>query len=117
MAATPDGFRGQRSIVLQDDDDDSLLFEKRQEHALERWEPSPVDTAGRPERFELGYAGVYYHSRYGHSIENWAILEDWAIFERFSNSSAALAQTDRRRSRLALILQGPACQLEARKRD
>jgi hypothetical protein len=25
-----------------------------------------------------------YHSRYGHSIENWAIFEDWAISERFS---------------------------------
>jgi hypothetical protein len=38
--------------------------------------------AGR-NAFELGYAGVYYHSRYGHSIENWAILEDWAVSERF----------------------------------
>ena len=26
--------------------------------------------------FELGYAGVFYHSRYSHSIENWAIFED-----------------------------------------
>lgn len=33
--------------------------------------------------FELGYAGVFYHSRYGHSIENWAIFEDWAVPERF----------------------------------
>jgi hypothetical protein len=51
--------------------------------SLERAEPRPVDTAGRPERIELRYAGVYYHSRYGHSIENWAIFEDWAISERF----------------------------------
>jgi len=33
--------------------------------------------------FELGYAGVFYHSRYGHSIENWAIFEDWTMSERF----------------------------------
>ncbi len=33
--------------------------------------------------FELGYAGVFYHSRYGHSIENWAIFEDWTMPDRF----------------------------------
>jgi hypothetical protein len=33
--------------------------------------------------FELGYAGVFYHSRYGHSIENWAIFEDWTLPNRF----------------------------------
>jgi hypothetical protein len=31
----------------------------------------------------FGYAGVFYHSRYGHSLENWAIFEDWTMSERF----------------------------------
>lgn len=33
--------------------------------------------------FELGFAGVFYHSRYGHSIGNWAIFEDWTVPNRF----------------------------------
>ncbi len=27
--------------------------------------------------------GVFYHSRYGHSIENWTIFEDWTMSEWF----------------------------------
>jgi hypothetical protein len=43
--------------------------------------------------FELGYAGVYYHSRYGHSIENWAIFEDRAHVGTVPHSSAELAES------------------------
>jgi hypothetical protein len=32
--------------------------------------------------FELGYAGTFYHSRYGRSIKNLAIFEDWTMLER-----------------------------------
>ena len=51
--------------------------------ALERADPRLLTQRAGRSAFELGYAGIYYHSRYGHSIENWAIFEDWAPFERF----------------------------------
>jgi hypothetical protein len=51
--------------------------------SLERAEPRLLTQQAGRNTFELGYAGVYYHSRYGHSIENWAIFEDWVIAERF----------------------------------
>jgi len=51
--------------------------------SLERAEPRLLTQHAGRNAFELGYAGVCYHSRYGHSIENWAIFEDWAMSERF----------------------------------
>jgi hypothetical protein len=51
--------------------------------SLERAEPRLLTQHAGRGVFELGYSGVYYHSRFGHSIENWAIFEDWAISERF----------------------------------
>jgi hypothetical protein len=51
--------------------------------SLERAEPRLLTQHAGRIAFELGYAGVYYHSRYGHSIENWAIFEDWAMSQRF----------------------------------
>jgi hypothetical protein len=51
--------------------------------SLERSEPRLLTQQAGRIAFERGYAGVYYHSRYGHSIENWAIFEDWAMSERF----------------------------------
>jgi hypothetical protein len=51
--------------------------------SLERAEPRLLTQHAGRIAFELGYAGIYYHSRYGHSIENWAIFEDWAMSERF----------------------------------
>jgi hypothetical protein len=50
---------------------------------LERAEPRRLTQQASRVAFELGYAGVFYHSRYGHSIENWAIIEDWTMPERF----------------------------------
>lgn len=44
--------------------------------SLERAEPRLLTQRAGRNAFELGYTGVYYHSRYGHSIENWAIFED-----------------------------------------
>lgn len=52
---------------------------------LSLWRAEPrllTQWAGRI-AFELGYAGAFYHSRYGHSIENWAIFEDWTMSEPF----------------------------------
>jgi len=51
--------------------------------SLERAEPRRLTQQAGRIAFELGYAGVFYHSRYGHSIENWAIFEDWTMSERF----------------------------------
>ena len=51
--------------------------------SLERAEPRLLTQRAGRIAFELGYAGVFYHSRYGHSIENWAIFEDWTMPDRF----------------------------------
>jgi hypothetical protein len=56
-------------------------------------EQNPGSQARRAGRIasELGYAGVFYHSRYGHSLENWAIVRTgpcWVI----PHSSAELAE-------------------------
>lgn len=50
--------------------------------SLEQAEPRLLTQQAGRIAFELGYAGVCYHPRYGHSIENWAIFEDWAMSER-----------------------------------
>jgi hypothetical protein len=51
--------------------------------SLERAEPRLLTQRAGRVAFELGFAGIFYHSRYGHSIENWAILEDWTMPNRF----------------------------------
>ena len=51
--------------------------------SLERAEPRLLTQHASRNAFGLGYAGVCYHSRYGHTIENWAIFEDGAIPRRF----------------------------------
>jgi hypothetical protein len=51
--------------------------------SLELAEPRLLTQRACRIAFELGYAGVFYHSRYGHLIENWAIFEDWAMSGRF----------------------------------
>lgn len=54
--------------------------------SLERAEPRLLTQQAGRNAFELGYAAVYYHSRYGHSIENWAIFKDWPIFKDWAIS-------------------------------
>jgi hypothetical protein len=49
----------------------------------ERAEPRLLTQRAGRIAFELGYEGVFYHSRYGHSIENWAVFEDWTLSDRF----------------------------------
>jgi hypothetical protein len=51
--------------------------------SLERAEPRLLTQRAGRIAFELGYPGVFYHSRHGRSIENWAIFEDWTMPERF----------------------------------
>jgi hypothetical protein len=42
--------------------------------SLKRAEPRLLTRQVGRNVFELGYAGAYYHCRYGHSIGNWAIF-------------------------------------------
>jgi hypothetical protein len=65
--------------------------------SLERAEPRLLTQQAGRIAFELGCAGVFYHSRDGHSIENWAIFEDWTMAERFPihrSNSRKLAEGD-----------------------
>jgi hypothetical protein len=65
--------------------------------SLERAEPRLLTQRAGRIAFELGFAGVFYHSRYGHSIENWAIFEDWTMSERFpihQRNSRKVAEDD-----------------------
>ena len=36
--------------------------------------------------FQSGYAGIYYRSKYGHDIENWAVFEPFPISFQGSQS-------------------------------
>jgi len=51
--------------------------------SLERAESRLLTQPAGRIAFERGYEGVFYHSRYGHSIENWAVFEDWTLSDRF----------------------------------
>ena len=51
--------------------------------SLEQAEPRLLTHRAGRIAFEIGYSGVFYHSRYGHSLENWDLFEDWAVPERF----------------------------------
>jgi hypothetical protein len=65
--------------------------------SLERAEPRRLTQQASRVAFELGFAGVFYHSRYGHSIENWAIFEDWTMPNRFpirQSKSRKVAEDD-----------------------
>lgn len=52
--------------------------------SLEPAEPRLLTQQAGRIAFKLGFAGVFYHSRYGHSIENWAIFEPFRIANRKS---------------------------------
>lgn len=51
--------------------------------SLERAEPRLLTQQAGRIASERGFAGVFYRSRNGHSIENWAIFEDWTMSECF----------------------------------
>ena len=65
--------------------------------SLEPAEPRLLTQRAGRIAFELGFAGIFYHSRYGHSLENWAIFEDWTVPDRFpihQPSSRRIAEDD-----------------------
>jgi DNA-binding transcriptional LysR family regulator len=55
----------------------------RQRFTGRRTKSWSTSSAGGLIAFELGYAGVCHHSRYGHSLENWANFEDWTMPDPF----------------------------------
>jgi hypothetical protein len=36
--------------------------------------------------YELGYAGIYYRSRYGHDVETWALFEPFPLRDTYSRA-------------------------------
>jgi len=73
------------------------LLPSRPLSSLERAEPRLLTQRADRIAFALGYAGVFCHSRYGHSIENSAIFEDWTMPARFpihQSSSQKVAEDD-----------------------
>lgn len=54
---------------------------------LEKAEPRRLTQLASRQAYRLNFAGVFYRSRFGHSLENWAIFEPFplegALSERF----------------------------------
>ena len=47
--------------------------------ALENAEPRRLTQLASRQAYRLNFAGIFYRSRYGHSLENWAIFEPFPI--------------------------------------
>lgn len=69
---------------------------------LERAEPRRLTQVASREVYRHGYEGIYYRSRYGHSLENWAIFEPFPIKPGIS----AIVLTDDQDFQAALSLHG-----------
>ncbi len=46
---------------------------------LERAEPRRITQLASRQAYRMGFAGAFYRSRYGHSLENWAIFEPFPL--------------------------------------
>jgi hypothetical protein len=46
---------------------------------LETAEPRRLTQLASRQAYRMNFAGVFYRSRYGHSIENWAIFEPFPL--------------------------------------
>jgi hypothetical protein len=57
--------------------------------ALERAEPRHLTQLASREAYLLNLAGIYYRSRYGHSLENWAIFEPFPLSNAQSTALSA----------------------------
>lgn len=47
--------------------------------SLERSEPRRLTQLASREAYRMSFAGIFYHSRYGQSLENWAIFEPFPL--------------------------------------
>jgi hypothetical protein len=46
---------------------------------LENAEPRRLTQLASRQAYRLNFAGIFYRSRYGHSLENWAIFEPFPL--------------------------------------
>lgn len=69
---------------------------------LERAEPRRLTQLASREVYRRGYDGIYYRSRYGHSLKNWAIFEPFLIKPGIS----AIVMADDSDFKAALSLHG-----------
>jgi hypothetical protein len=46
---------------------------------LQREAPRRITQLASRQAYELGHAGIYYRSRYGHDFDNWALFEPFQI--------------------------------------
>jgi hypothetical protein len=53
--------------------------------ALEKAEPRRLTQLASRQAYRLNFAGVFYRSRFGHSLENWAIFEPFPLEGACSN--------------------------------
>jgi len=51
---------------------------------LQNAAPRRISQLASRQAYELGCPGIYYRSRYGHDLENWAIFEPFPIHPRGS---------------------------------
>jgi hypothetical protein len=58
---------------------------------LENAQPRRLTQLASRQAYRLNFAGVFYRSRYGHSLENWAIFEP---FPMENATSEALSEDD-----------------------
>ena len=58
---------------------------------LENAEPRRLTQLASRQAYRLNFAGIFYRSRYGHSLENWAIFEPFPLEDA---ASEALSEGD-----------------------
>ncbi len=79
-----------------------LGFHDLDASTLERAEPRRLTQLASREVYRQGYDGISYRSRYGHSLENWAIFEPFPIKPGIS----AIVMADDADLKAALSLHG-----------
>ena len=63
----------------------------RPEHTLENAQPRRLTQLASRQAYRLKFDGIFYHSRYGQSLENWAIFEPFPLENAISE---ALSEDD-----------------------
>jgi hypothetical protein len=57
--------------------------------SLERGEPRRLTQLASRQAYLLSFAGIFYRSRYGQTLENWAIFEPFPLEHATSKEIAA----------------------------
>jgi hypothetical protein len=64
---------------------------QRRKAIFSSWSPTP-DTS--LEVYKAGLNGIYYRSRYGHDLENWALFEPFQIRKRGDSEAIRVDDPD-----------------------